>query len=281
MREPLPRDLRGLAPLEAASAAIIADGAVLAGLKLTDIQIAALQAHVRLLLAWNSHINLSGLRGAAEIARGHVLDALIAVPALRTLMAGRGHGIDQPISLLDLGSGSGFPGLPLAVALPTGHTALVESIAKKATFLEAAAEVVTAELGSQPVRPAIAVLAERAEVLGIRPDQRARWDLIVARAVGSMAEVAELGLPLARSGGHVVSWKRASGVDAQRTLRAEIARAAHIVQAAGGAPAQLIELSAAETLGLPGACLVAVRKIRSTPDRYPRSAGERRRRAIP
>jgi len=239
------------------------------GYELTAAQRAAINDHARLLLAWNDHINLSGLRSPADIARGHVLDALVAVPALREIA--RGH-----LTLLDIGSGGGYPGLPLAVALPASRAALVDSISKKATFLEAAAAAASAETGVE-----IAALNERAEDLADEPDQRDGWDLVVARAVGTVAECAELGLPLARRYGHVVIWKRASDDPARQVLNKEIESARRIVQAAGGAGIRVMELRAGEAFGLPGSLLVVIRKVRPTPDRYPRSPGERKRGTLP
>ena len=251
------------------------------GLELSQAQRAAIEAHVQLLLAWNEHINLSGLRTATDIARGHVLDALVAVRALRALAGARGD-----LTLLDIGSGGGFPGLPLAIVLPARRAALVDSIAKKAAFLEAAAAVVSDALSAAPQpqpqpQPEIVALAERAEDLADEPDQRAGWNLVVARAVGTVAEVAELGLPLARRGGYVVTWKRASDAAARTALNAEIADARRIVQATGGAGVRIVNLAAAPKIGLEGNCLVIMRKVRPTPDRYPRAAGERRRRTVP
>jgi hypothetical protein len=92
---------------------------------------------------------------------------------------------------------------------------------------------------------------------------------------------AELGLPLARRGGHVVIWKRASGDPARQSLNDEVAAARRIIQAAGGAAARIVELKAGAQIGLPGSCLIVVRKVRPTPDRYPRAAGERRRGTLP
>jgi 16S rRNA (guanine527-N7)-methyltransferase len=272
-RRPLPTSIDGLATLGSDFTGVLEAGLDALSLELSRAQRNALEAHARLLLAWNEHINLSGLRTPADVARGHVLDALLAVPALRELA--RGH----TISLLDIGSGGGYPGLPLAVALPAGRAALVDSIAKKAAFLVAAAGVVRGALGSDT--PDLAALAERAEDLADEPDQREGWDLVVARAVGTVAECAELGLPLARRGGHVVIWKRASGDPARQSLNDEVAAARRIIQAAGGAAARIVELKAGAQIGLPGSCLIVVRKVRPTPDRYPRAAGERRRGTLP
>src|SRR6185295_6018856 len=89
---------------------------------------AAIGDHVRLLLAWTAAINLTAIRDPVAAAREHVLDSLAALPLLRA----RG----TP-DLLDLGSGGGFPGVPLAIGLPRARTVLVESVGKKATFLAA------------------------------------------------------------------------------------------------------------------------------------------------
>ena len=282
-REPLPRDVRDLPKLDAAFAELLDAALPVIGVELSAAQRAAIDDHVRLLLAWNAHINLSGLRSADDIARGHVLDALLAVPALRELA--RGDVRDGP-TLIDIGSGAGFPGLPLAIALPARRAALVDSIAKKASFLEAAAEVVTEALRAAPVpvavaAPELAALSERAEDLADEPEHRESWDLVVARAVGTVAECAELGLPLARRGGHVVVWKRASDDPARQSLDNEMQEARRIVQAAGGAGMRIVDLELGAKVGLPGSCLVVVRKVRPTPDRYPRSPGERRRGTLP
>ena len=241
-------------------------GLVSAGMELARPARAAIDGHVRLLVAWNSSINLTALRRPEQIARNHVLDSLIAASAIGAL---------RPQGLLDLGSGGGFPGLPLAAVLLTKRVALVDSIGKKARFLDVAAEAVSnalSDAGQQP--PEITAVAERAEDLADQPEQREAWSVVVARAVGSVAEIAELGLPLAARGGHVVCWKRDS---ADGALQAEIADARRICQGTGGGTPRIIGLAAADRVGLPGHCLVVIEKRRPTPERYPRPAGERRR----
>lgn len=271
-RAALPRSTSSLAPLDESFWAIVDSGLAEFGLELDGGQRAAVDAHVRLLLAWNEHINLTALRSAGQVARGHVLDSLVAVPALSELAG-------KPAALLDIGSGGGFPGLPLAIALRSRRAALVDSIAKKAAFLAVAIESAGDALrAAGSPSPDIHSLAERAEDLADEPDQRAAWDLVVARAVGSVVEVAELGLPLARRGGIVVAWKRDAGDGA---LQEEIERAGRICQAAGGSQPRVVPLEAAARLGLAGHCLVVIDKRRPTPDRYPRPVGERRRSALP
>jgi len=271
-REPLPRSIHELPPIEPSFWSVVDDGLAEVGLALGAGERAAIEAHVRLLLSWNARINLTALRSAEQVARGHVLDSLAALPALRNL-------VGPGASVLDLGSGGGYPGLPIAIALPARRMALVDSIAKKAAFLEVAASAVQDALGRAGLpAPDITAIAERAEDLADEPDQRESWDLVVARAVGSMAEVAELCLPLTRRGGSVVAWKRDAGDGA---LAEEVARSARICHAAGGGTPVVVTVEAAARLRLAGHCLVVIHKHRATPDRYPRPVGERRRSALP
>ena len=120
--------------------------------------------------------------------------------------------------------------------------------------------------------------ATAAEDLAQEHDQREAWDIVTARAVGSLAEVAELGLPLARQGGVLVAWKSA-GPEAEKAQQ-EISAAQRIIRTLGGDWPRVVPLPSAEKLGLPGRCLVVIDKVRTTPDGYPRSAGERRRRPL-
>ena len=271
-REQLPREARGLPALSESFWRIVDDGLIEIGLELTPGRRAALDAQARLLTAWNAAINLTALRTDELVARGHVLDSLLAVATLRSLAG------DAP-SVLDLGSGPGYPGLPLAVALPARSAALVDSIGKKASFLEVVTQAAMAALrAAHEPFPEIVALKERAEDLADELDQREAWDLVTARAVGTLAEVAELGLPLARRGGHVVAWKHDQGDGA---LKREVDGARDVVHAAGGAAPEVMRLPAAERIGLGGHCLVVIAKRRATPDRYPRTVGERRRAALP
>ena len=165
--------------------------------------------------------------------------------------------------------------MPLAASMPVERVALVDSIGKKARFLAVAAAAVHAAIDEpRAPSPSIDAIAARAEDLGRQPEHRERWDLVVARAVGPVSELAEICLPLTRIGGHVAMWKRDTGDGA---LTEELEDAARIVQAAGGAPARVTPLAAASKVGLEGHCLVVAEKVRTTPERYPRPASERKR----
>ena len=113
------------------------------------------------------------------------------------------HGVD---ALLDLGSGGGYPGLPLALALPARRTLLVESVAKKAAFLSAAAGLLRVDAG--PATGEIEVFNGRAEALAEDRRHRERWPAVVARAIAALPELAEVALPLVTPGGLLVAWKR-------------------------------------------------------------------------
>ena len=207
--------------------------------------------HVRLLLAWNAAINLTAIREPAEIARLHVLDSLAAVRVLRE------RGI---LDFADLGSGGGFPGIPLAIGLGTSRGLLVESVRKKAAFLDAAVAVAG-------LQGRLAVAAVRAESLATTAD-RAAWPAITARAVAGLADLIELAMPLLRPGGSLIAWK-GSG------LEDELAAATRAAEGLGAAPPEAV---AAPVPGAAGHRLVVVRKLGPTPPGYPRDPATRRRR---
>jgi 16S rRNA (guanine527-N7)-methyltransferase len=119
--------------------------------------------------------------------------------------------------------------------------------------------------------PTFEAPAARAEDLAAGPE-RETWEVVTCRAVGTLAEVAELGLPLVRIGGIVVAWKRDDG---SRGLELEVRDAWNVVREAGGASPELVALPDPELL--PGHRLVLIVKTRPTPHRFPRPAAERRR----
>jgi 16S rRNA (guanine527-N7)-methyltransferase len=231
------------------------------GLELPEPMRAAMEAQARLLVAWSGAINLTTHRSPGAIAVEHVLDSLAA----HRLVLGTD-------AIIDLGSGAGYPGLPLAVCLPVARAALVESIAKKARFLEAAAAAAVAELGhgDGPV-PVVDVLAMRAEDLARDADHREAWDLVTARALARTDELVELALPLLRLGGRLVAWKRDDGTGA---LALELDAARDAIRVCGGTRP---EVHGVTLPGLEDHRLVVIVKRRPTPRHLPRSPTERRR----
>jgi len=251
-REPLPTCVNGLPHLPPEYHATLRAGLAAFGPDAPgEAALDAMADHVRLLVAWNAAVNLSGIRDPGQIARLHVLDSLAALPLLRRA------GVDD---FVDLGSGGGFPGLPLAVAMPDARALLVDSVAKKARFLAAAAAVAG-------VADRVAVAGTRAETLAADPAHRGRWQAVVARAVTDLAELAELALPLVGEGGILVAWKRAP-------FDEELERARAALPELGGA------LAAVDPASLPGLddhVLVTIAKTGGTPPRYPRDPAARHR----
>jgi 16S rRNA (guanine527-N7)-methyltransferase len=199
----------------------------------------ALREYCDLLAA--APVSVTGVHDLEEIWRLHVEDALTALPVIERM---------APRSVVDVGSGGGSPGIPIAIA--TGlAVALVESRAPKAAFLRRT----VARLGL-----ACEVLHQRSEDLA-RGRGRDAWDLALARALAPPPAAAELCLPLVRSGGHVLLWT--ANLDA-----AGLAAAAGFV---AGDLAEIVATAGARSLAL-------IEKTGPTPERYPRRPGVARRR---
>jgi 16S rRNA (guanine527-N7)-methyltransferase len=255
-REPLPTDVTLLPALPPEYDAVIEAGLESLSLTLDRAARRAIDDHVRLLLAWTVAINLTAIRDPVAVAREHVLDSLSAVALLRARGAR---------AILDLGSGGGFPGLPLALALPADRVVLVESVGKKATFLAATIDA----LG---LRPGVAVAATRAETLARDPHHRGRWPVVTARAVASLPELMELALPLIAPGGALVAWKRHG---AAGSLADELAAGSGAAAVLGGSEPIVHRTTVP---GLTDHVLVVVDKVRPTPPDFPRDAAVRKRR---
>jgi 16S rRNA (guanine527-N7)-methyltransferase len=194
-RELLPTRVDDLPSLPAEYDAALEAGLAAVPAWLTEAARTSIDDHVRLLLAWNGAINLTAITDPAKVALLHVVDSLTALPVVGVR---RGSA-----RLLDLGSGGGYPGIPLAAAAPDAEVTLVESIGKKARFLEAAVEV--AGLGGR-----VTVVGARAETLAgpIRRGELEPFDAVTARAVGSLPDLVGLAFPLLVEGGRLIAWKR-------------------------------------------------------------------------
>jgi 16S rRNA (guanine527-N7)-methyltransferase len=251
-REPLPADASDLPPLPAEFHETLTQGLSALGLNLSPDQTAAFDAYVRLLLRWTQAINLTAIRDPEAVARDHLVDSLAGAAVLRDAAAQR---------VLDLGSGGGLPGIPLAIAMPQARFLLVESIGKKARFLRTA---VGAAAGvGLPER--VAVAAERAEDLATPGRERDQWDAVTVRAVAALPELIELAFPLLRVGGRLVAWKR-------EPLADEVAAARNAARALGGE----LDVRLVPVEGLAERRLVVIEKRRPTPRRFPRPPAERR-----
>lgn len=197
-----------------------------------------------LLLEENKKINLVSRRCTVEELEMHVQDAIVA----HRYWDFRGQ------QVVDVGSGGGFPGVPLAIACPEGMFTLVEADLKKSQFLQRAA----AELGLQNVR----VIRERAEVVGRDPYYRERFDFALARAVAQLNTLAEYALPLVRRGGLFLAWKG-------RNYEVEIEMAENALEILGGHLEEIKKYILVDS----ERCILAVRKVKPTLQRFPRRTG--------
>lgn len=214
---------------------------------LTGRQIAALITYERELLDWNQKFNLTAIRDAQSIRTKHFLDSFSCVLAWKA---------NPPYRLIDVGTGAGFPGIPLKIIYPSMQLTLVESVGKKAMFCQHVVRV----LGLESVN----VIQSRAEDLGHKPEHRESYDWALARAVANLNVLSEYLLPLVKVGGRVLAQKGESGP-------AEAQSAEKAMKLLGGKLKRLIPVN------LPGIAddryLVLVEKVAATPPKYPRSAG--------
>jgi 16S rRNA (guanine527-N7)-methyltransferase len=215
---------------------------------LTGRQVMALITYERELLDWNKKFNLTAIRDAESIRTKHFLDSFSCVLAWGAS--------PPPHQLIDVGTGAGFPGLPLKILYPALKLTLVESVGKKAMFCEHIVRL----LGLEQVE----VIKGRAEEVGRMSEHREKYDWAVARAVADMKVLAEYLLPLARVGGAMLAQKGESGP-------AEAQSAEKAMKLLGGKLQQVIPVR------LPGVAddryLVLVHKSAATPPKYPRKPG--------
>jgi 16S rRNA (guanine527-N7)-methyltransferase len=216
---------------------------------LTASQLNLLDTYAQRLLVENRRANLTGASDRFAIYRRHFGESLALLVALET--AGIAFS-----PLIDIGTGAGFPGLPMKIASPDLDVTLVEATGKKVRFLEA----IVSELGLDRVR----VVQARAEELAREPDFREAFPLAVARTVAPLPVLLELTLPFLQVGGYLAAPKGSA------TPR-EISESENALSELGGV------IVSANPLELPFAgptpTLVLVKKVAPTPDRYPRRVG--------
>jgi 16S rRNA (guanine527-N7)-methyltransferase len=217
-------------------------------LSLTEFQLRAFQIYNRELIAWNQRVNLTRIVEPEEITVKHFLDSLSVYQALPDL--------PQNFSIIDVGTGAGFPGLPLKIALPNIQLTLLEATTKKTKFLQHIVD--TLQLNE------VTVLAARAEEVGRQAAHREQYDVALARAVASLPVLAEYTLPLVRVEGLVIAQKG-------QHLAEEVEAAIRASEMLGG---QLDRILPVEVPGLEAARhLIIIRKSKATPKQYPRRPG--------
>lgn len=223
------------------------------GVELTDDRFGRLERYAALLVEWNQKMNLTAITDPVGITVKHFADSLAAVPLLPQT---------EGISLIDVGTGAGFPGIPLAIVRPDIHLTLLDSLNKRLLFLEE----VCRELDI-PVQRVHA----RAEEGGRKPELREQFDVATARAVAALPVLLEYCLPFVRPGGCFLALK---GPDSDAEHRAS----ATALNRLGG------ETEEVRRLWLPGKPregleqqerrLFLFRKVHHTPPTYPRASAK-------
>jgi len=194
----------------------------------------------------NRSINLTRITDLTDFCSQHLLDSLTLSRFLPK----------PEFSLIDIGSGAGFPAIPLAIIYPQAQIVAVESIQKKAKFITETAQYLNLEN--------LSVQAERSEVIAHQARYREQFDFVTARAVSALNVLCELCLPFVKLNGRFLAMKTLSASEA------EIPQAEAAIKELGG---KLIECADVSAPRLPNRCIIVIEKVTLTPSKYPRKPG--------
>lgn len=223
------------------------------GLGLSDEMLRALDTYAAMLVKTNEVMNLTNITDDEGIAVRHFIDSLTLVPYIREEQKRAGR---EDLCIIDVGTGAGFPGIVLKIAVPDIRLTLLDSLQKRLNFLDE----VSSALGLENVK----TIHGRAEDAGHDPSLREKYDVSCARAVANLPVLCEYCLPFVSKGGAFLAMK--GNVDDEEKASGKA------LKILGG------EKERTDRFLLPGTdmnrSIVVVRKIRSTPSRYPRQAGK-------
>jgi len=228
------------------------------GIELNAAQVAKFELYYRELIEWNKKFNLTAITDYQGVQLKHFLDSITVTLALTREEMGR-----PSLSIIDVGTGAGFPGIPLKILLSQPRLVLLDSTTKKAAFLHH----VTQELELSNVE----IVSGRAEEIARRPLYRQQFDLAVSRAVASLPVLVELALPFCRIGGKFVAQKKGE-------IRQEVVKAHKAIDILGGKLDQVRKIELEELSD--ERYLVIIDKICATLEEYPRRPGMPRRHPI-
>ncbi|MBR5741670.1 MAG: 16S rRNA (guanine(527)-N(7))-methyltransferase RsmG [Firmicutes bacterium] len=212
----------------------------------TERQLAQFEGYRAAILEWNEKVNLTAIKDPDEFERKHFSDS-VAIAGSAALQGAK--------RIIDVGTGGGFPGVPLAILFPEKEFVLMDSLAKRLVIVDAICKKL--EINN------VTVVHARAEDLGRNPAHRERYDLCVSRAVANLRTLAEYCLPLVRVGGSFAAYKA-------ETAREEAGEARKALAILGG------KLASAEEAPVPDGeahLILWIRKESATPKKYPRKAG--------
>lgn len=217
------------------------------GMKLDDIKIRQFDEYYRMLVEWNKVMNLTGITEYEDVWEKHYIDSLSIVKI---------QNMDHFEKLIDVGTGAGFPGIPLKIAFPHLKVTLLDSLNKRIHFLNAVIDLL--ELKD------IYTIHGRAEDYAKQETYREQYDVCVSRAVANLATLSEYCLPYVKIGGMFIPYKSGDIDD-------EIVDSEKAVKILGG---KLLKVEKFELPGTDiGRSLVQIEKVKNTGNKYPRKAG--------
>lgn len=214
-------------------------------LELTDKQIEQFLKYYEMLIEKNKVMNLTAITEYDEVIEKHFLDSISLCQV---------YDLSKPVKILDMGTGAGFPGVPLKIAFPEVEITLADSLNKRIRFLD---EVV-AELGLEKVTTVHA----RAEELARNKEHRENYDLVVSRAVANLSTLGEYCIPFVKIGGNFISYKSGE-------IEEEVNAAGKAIKILGGQIKDVYKFDLSDQKR----SFVTIEKIKTTPKTYPRKAG--------
>ncbi len=226
------------------------------GIPLSSSQLEQFQTYYNELADWNSRFNLTAIIDIYDVQVKHFLDSLTVIKVINI------EAIDGT-RFIDVGTGAGFPGIPLKIAMPDIEMTLLEATAKKSVFLSHVID----KLGLADIE----VITSRAEDAAQKPEYREGFDVVLSRAVADLSILSEFTVPFCKIGGSIIAQKKGD-------IQLELERAVSAIEKLGGT------LSRVEKIVLEGLnderYLVVIDKIRATPEKYPRRPGMPEKRPI-